>query len=648
MRRRVCGATCFAQLGQGQARLESTRIPAIPLPRALHPPRYGLPPGTPEASGGADPAAIISLPQFSEIIREAGYFPNRDDLWRANSSVALDRIAKHSSYFELSRYAMDHGFFHLLHDMLVAKDAPLPHVMYEDFMKVKTFASLQETPEQQFALEPSLLRGMLCVAAHHLLLDKGYFPTCEALFRRIDKEQTVGPEVLSAWIFCCAAAGKIDLALSFASFLDASRAAMDPLVCSLMMHPSLNPTTAVGPQRSLFFNAKSVLMQQRMSRQLSSDSGAAGAAVHAMFVMFSLTLSHVRKWELLRLACERHTPLAERTVTLALHAFREEQGMLCGPKTCKALLHAILESRRGEEDYQLARVLLLLLRMRKNELLPRMQQFAPAHFSDDECEFVLARLSRHRRSEMHHSMVAPGVDSKIHLGGGEHDNGDGDSSHRAADHREALALPLVEALLRHSEPRHVAAALSNAANSLQNLVSGRQPKNCNPDEENESGDADGQRYRSRAESILQAPADDGGPPSASFPPPSSHSFPSHSPPPRPPPLPLSSRPLLASSPSLSESNSLVLEQLAEELLVPRKSRERKKKKKISRERKAVTPKTVEVLPSVDPLHVPQLVRDLAASADVRAMWHAGRAVAEEEQLAERAAVKLRTAWISMD
>ena len=569
--------------------------PKIPIPTSMNPPHYALPAGSPEAAGGANKDYIASLPQFKEVIREAVYLPPRDDLWKANSSSALDRIAKHASYFDLSRYALEHGFFHLFYDMLVAPDAPLPHVMYEDFLRVKMFGSMQDVPEKQFSLEPALLRGLLCLAAHHLILDKGYFQTSQMLFRRMDKEQSVGREVLSAWIFCCTAAGEVESALSFATYLDVHKIPLDPTVFSLMMHPSVNPNALV--QRSLLHEAKGMLQQQRMHHRLAAaGNSTSGVAVHGMFVFYALTLNHVRKWELVRLAAMRSIALSGRTLALVMHAFRTEKGKLCGPKTCKLVLKALLESEL--ESDQLANALYVLIRMRKNELLPDMQGFDAAQFSSEECELVMTGLRWQGR-------------------------------HRDVATMRAV-LPIADALVRHSKPAEVAQALSECTLSLQTLFS-RELTNKKAKMEGDApliSEADVSEVRPSS-SVVAAAEDNAARPDAGD---------------------ADNARQLSALPSAGEE---LLAQVFSDLAKTGSNQLRKRKNNRRRVKRATEGMErgggeVAVIPAVDPLDVPALVKSLASSADVQALQYAQRLAEEEKQLASLAALKLPSAWISMD
>ncbi|RNF18450.1 uncharacterized protein Tco025E_04470 [Trypanosoma conorhini] len=159
------------------------------------------------------------LPACKPLVRNSVYLPSKESLWNSPIHEGLEKIAERLPYHDVLRYIMEHNYFFLFKTLLKASDAPLPHVVYEDFMKCRTFASLQNPPEEQFALSPTLLRTLLCMAAYQCILDRHYFTTCQLLFRRLEQQQAMTSEVLSAWVYCCTASGRVEEALAYAKHM---------------------------------------------------------------------------------------------------------------------------------------------------------------------------------------------------------------------------------------------------------------------------------------------------------------------------------------------------------------------------------------------------------------------------------------------
>lgn len=352
-----------------------------------------------EGCGKYDKQWLADLPKYRAALRNAVYTATKEALWAAPMHESVSEIVPRMSYHDIARYIMENNFFHLLPDMLVAADAPLPHVCYEDMMKCKTFSSLQNPPEEHFVIEPALLRAILCLCAHHLITDGHYFGTCEALFRTIEQQQSVSKEVLSSWVFCCAAAGNVRQAIHFAKILAEQRMPFDPLVFSLMMHPSTKYWVKEG--RLGTESAAGFIIQQRLQNRLSGIYTADSIAVHGMFTFYSLTLNHVKKWEVIRHAVEGNVELCDRTVELMLEVFAQEQGARCGPKTVKALVRCL--AAKGSA----ANILFVLMRSRKNEMLPQFSDLAPAQFEDEEIAYVLSEMRARGRSDVSLAMAAP-------------------------------------------------------------------------------------------------------------------------------------------------------------------------------------------------------------------------------------------------
>ncbi|KAH9600635.1 hypothetical protein LSM04_007480 [Trypanosoma melophagium] len=357
-------------------------------------PPYALPTSSrfdAERGGMFDKNWLLQLPAQKPLVRNSVYLPSKEELWRTPGYEGLEIIARSLPYHDVLRYIMEHNFFFLFKALLKSRDAPLPHVMYEDFMKCRTFSSLQNPPEEQFALSPTLLRSLLCIAAHQCILDPHYFTTCEMLFRRIEQQQTVSSEVLSAWVYCCAASGRVDGALTYAKHMADHDIPFDETVFSLMQHPSIDPVSA--EQEDVSHAAKGLLLQRRLSGRLHTLYRSDSVAAHGMFVFYALTLSHAKKWEVIRAAAAFGVGLTERTISLAVEVYAREKGLRCGPKTVKAF--SIFLAREGTVGH----LLYVLLRTRKNELLPEFQELAKTAFSVEEQEEILQCVERRARRD---------------------------------------------------------------------------------------------------------------------------------------------------------------------------------------------------------------------------------------------------------
>ena len=407
-------------------KLSTHRLPRIP---------YVLPEDkvafAPEHAGSFSRDWLAKLPAYQKLIRNSVYADSRQALWSASHGDSHDSITNQMNYDALAHHIMEHSFFFLLPKLLVAEDAPLPHVVYEDMLKCKTFSSLQLPPEEQFALEPQLLRAVLCLAAQSLLTDPHYFGTCEHLFRTMEQQQSIDTRALSAFIFCCTAAGQVREAAKYAKLLAHQDEAMDPLVFSLMMHPSSSPKEHdVGAQGGgvLTDSAKGFLLQRRLQNRLSSVYKADSVAFHSMFVFYSLTLNHYKKWETIRVAIEEGVELCGRTVRFAVEVYKQEKGQRCGPKTHRCLLHAVAKNGSVGD------LLYVLLRSRMNELLPQTEDVLLLEHSSEFTEMVVEAV-------------------RVRANGGEEGK------------LFAVALPVVEALLRVSNREQ----LHQAMRSIEGL-----------------------------------------------------------------------------------------------------------------------------------------------------------------------------------
>lgn len=353
-----------------------------------------------ERAGGASSKFLTQLPKLKAAIRDSVYLSSKDALWGAPAHEAIEEIVTHMAYHDVARYVMEHNWFHLFGYMLLARDAPLPHVVYEDFMKCKTFASLQCPPEEQFALEPAMLRSLLCCTSHAILQDEHYFESAEALFRTIEQQQRVGAEVLSAWTLCLTAAGKIRRALKTVMQMETNGLRFDPVVFALMLHPHADPSAVQGSS-SLLHGGKGFILQQRLQNRMGTAYGAATIAVHAMFTHYVLTMQHTMKWDVLRHAVELDIELSDRTLVLALEVFSKERGMRCGPKTMRALVRALASHGRATD------LVFVMYSCRRNELLPEFCDLPPVEFDDEEIAFVMRKLRDHSSEDRKCAVVAP-------------------------------------------------------------------------------------------------------------------------------------------------------------------------------------------------------------------------------------------------
>ncbi|GET88157.1 hypothetical protein, conserved [Leishmania tarentolae] len=407
----------------------SAALPDIP---------YGFPESGPtvfaaERSGGLQKRWLQELPRQvvsssnsarSNIgaIRVERYLPNKDDFWRSPPYEALREIVLRIPYHDALKLIMEHDYRFLFSDVMCNTGAPMPHVIYEDFMKCLTFSSRQLPPEEQFALPVSVLRDVLCWAAYYCTLDRFYFTSAHLLFRKVEQEQHMSPAVHSAWVYICTAAGKLEEALAYAAYMEAHSIPFDADVFARFMHPSLTPVQQhlqQAPQTS-----KGVMMQRRLCQDMSQHHGTMSVAVHAMFVYHILTLQHTRKWEVLRGAAERFNQtqrhaclrsgfmaaapitstavsvaespqevVCSRTMQLAMSLFCREKGVRWGPRTTKEMVAFMLANE--EAGATMADVLFVLLRIRRNERAGMLAALPRTAFSAEEQEVVM-RATYHR------------------------------------------------------------------------------------------------------------------------------------------------------------------------------------------------------------------------------------------------------------
>lgn len=364
--------------------LRSLRLPKLPIAMPTEG-RFAV-----DAAGAAKPPTHESLAKTrSEVLANAAPI-TKDAFWKMPIHDGLKYIAKTCSYFRVADIAMQHSFFSLFEDMLSCPDAPLPHVIYTDLLKCKTFATLQSPPDEQFSLDAKILRSLLQMASFHLLHDPHYFASVERLFRTIELQQTVGSEVLSAWVQCCVFAGKTAMAVHTLDRMEDNRVPFDAEVfCSMMAPTSAGPTPA-----SSRGDAAVRLAHQRLFTSMSSNCSPSAVGVHAAFVANSLLMRHANKWEVLRSALVHPTgrvDVAHRTLDLAAAVLEMEKGVRCGPKTSEALAVAFAQQGTAEAADSLFRVLYY---MRSVEALPQYASEPMATFSDAAAETIAVALRR--------------------------------------------------------------------------------------------------------------------------------------------------------------------------------------------------------------------------------------------------------------
>ena len=360
-----------------------------------------------ESQGHINKEWIANLPQYAAILKSLSYVPPAHEFWHRSKHEAFKALVQNNllSYYDLIHYVEKQGYTFLISDLLVASDAPLPHLVYEDIMKALMFCSKQDTMEKQFALDPSLLRTLFCQAAHHVLLDKNYFGRIEDMFRMVEQQQRLSSELLSSWVMVLACAGMPAEALTYARLMDAEEPPFDPTVFSLMLHPHLDPTEALTVSGGGFATqggakyeglgpagqaaAKGALKQQRLQKHIQNEVGTASAsAIHGLFNFYNLTMNHSKKWETIRVAIEDGVQLSQRTVDVAASIFRQEQGRRCGPLTCVELCNMF--AARGDAES----LLMTLVFQRKCELLPEFAQHG--HY---EFQYVARQEILHKAQE---------------------------------------------------------------------------------------------------------------------------------------------------------------------------------------------------------------------------------------------------------
>lgn len=387
------------------------------LHATLPEPPYDLPPGSPERCGGYSTQWLQgSLPAITKYAHSHKYLQNKEDMWRTPPHEFLTRLVHTIPYHDALKVIMEHSYFFLLDEMLCVQSAPLPHVLYDDFMKCLTFSSLQRVPEEHHALPNTVLRDLLLLCAYHCTTDKHYFHSSQCLFRRMEQQQHVGSEILSAYVYVCAAAGHWTHALAMAQQMHANRQPFSPVVFALMMHPSLTPVTARNgtvPEA-----ARGLVLQQRLAEQLNTSCPASSVALHAIFVYYCLTFQHVARWEVIRCAAQDIRPPVvplPRTIQMVSYAFAKEKGLRCGPQTLRAIAQYTLQ----DETADASMLVYVLLRTRRNEeaLQGGATAFAAlpcATFSAEEREAIMETVKRRAAKEGSYRVAAPLIHYLLH------------------------------------------------------------------------------------------------------------------------------------------------------------------------------------------------------------------------------------------
>ncbi|RNF18449.1 uncharacterized protein Tco025E_04469 [Trypanosoma conorhini] len=175
-----------------------------------------------------------------------------------------------------------------------------------------------------------------------------------------------------------------------------------------------------------------MLLQRRLGERLQTEYRSDTVAAHGMFAFYALTLSHVKKWEVIRAAGAMGVPLSERTLSLAVEVYAREKGLRCGPKTVTTFASFLAR------DGTVCHLLFVLLRAKKNELLPEFQGLPRTVFSEAEQADILHCVARRARQ---------------------------DDGFRAA-------IPLLRALVQEDDPRCFFQALTRAVRATDTKGSG--------------------------------------------------------------------------------------------------------------------------------------------------------------------------------
>ena len=288
-----------------------------------------------ERSGACDPSWI------SSALQEDRPIPSKDHFWNLPAHSAIDFLSQHMSYFSMAHHLMEHSQFFFFDHMLLAQDAPLPHVLYNDFMKCLTFSSLQSPPSTHFSLPQTMLRNILMLAAQFVLEDAAYFRRVEMLMRQMEQQQEIRSEVLSAWVLCCVCGGAYEAAFDALNSMTTRGLEFDSMVFLFLMQPSIDVRNLITS--SGFEKSHSILNVMRLYHSLSSDFGANSVALHAVIVFSALSMNPVGKWDAVMVGLENRIAVPPRTASLIFESLQEEGFCHCGPKTCTALCYLVVQ-----------------------------------------------------------------------------------------------------------------------------------------------------------------------------------------------------------------------------------------------------------------------------------------------------------------
>lgn len=345
------------------------------------------------------------LPQ----LETRAFLPSFKDWMAAPAYEAIIEFATTRPYHDVLQLIMEHAFFFLIQEVSVvitgAEDAPLPHVIYEDVMKVMTFASLQNAPEEQFQLSSSFRFSLLSTVALTCLHDNGYLFQAKCLFRKMEQQQSLIAQDYALMVWICAAAKDLKGSMQMLLWIHEQGFSFCPRVFSLLQHPFVDirlvqsgqqPHVVKGlllqeriartwgvdsNQSSGIWNTNSSLPKQNPIRQSGSKASpssfdpnislrsttdadvsndfavsmiahrhknAFAIGVHAVLVHYYLTRQYHLQWQWLDQALhqeEQHPGMCElgqRTVHLALDLFALEQGRYCNTSVVKRLFMALL------------------------------------------------------------------------------------------------------------------------------------------------------------------------------------------------------------------------------------------------------------------------------------------------------------------
>lgn len=361
---------------------------------------------------------------------QAQYLPSLSELRKAPAFEALMVFATRRPYHDVLHLIMEHSFFFLMEFAMGCQDAPLPHVIYEDYMKVLTFSSLQRPPEKQFQLERSTRLLLLLSCARYCLVDPLYYTQARQLFRRMEQQQTLHAGDYAAFVYICAASAassfeedEIDAGIAPASgsssnpllttaldtlcWLSDHHITFSPQVYAHLLHPSVDPFAfRCGQQPHV---SRGMLLQQRFAAAWSRDQEEGCAftvGFHAVFVHYSLTLQTRWMWRWLAEGLRRHGnhqgyPVSYRTIGMAVAIVAARRGAGCPAEVMKALLRYHLHDTAsrvvnvGGEWYQPVSVcLFLLLRARRTEWAEHTQRMVAATAEGSSLQHVRVGSSR--------------------------------------------------------------------------------------------------------------------------------------------------------------------------------------------------------------------------------------------------------------